>query len=240
MEKFKESFDNEYPFPQESYRHLFRFIDAIYKNNLSVITFEYAEEIKNSLTKQWAGAMYDYLTSNKSIPKEYIGELFAKVDKINDAIFKIADSRKEDGNKVSFDLNLLSSNNLISSIEQIKDKVFNSLQEILPYKSRHNSIRRRENLLYDENDITSWIQNLNDNLDILKWRPYVNISEIFYNLGEKIAFYYPITINPINVLNLCIAMNTCKESFAVEEYNSLLRAIAAELNTTDVADELPF
>lgn len=240
MEKFKESFDNEYPFPQESYRHLFRFIDAIYKNNLSVITFEYAEEIKNSLTKQWAGAMYDYLTSNKSIPKEYIGELFAKVDKINDAIFKIADSRKEDGNKVSFDLNLLSSNNLISSIEQIKDKVFNSLQEILPYKSRHNSIRRRENLLYDENDITSWIQNLNDNLDILKWRPYVNISEIFYNLGEKIAFYYPTTINPINVLNLCIAMNTCKESFAVEEYNSLLRAIAAELNTTDVADELPF
>ena len=36
VDKLKEEFDSLYPFPHESYRHLFRFINLLYKNNVSV------------------------------------------------------------------------------------------------------------------------------------------------------------------------------------------------------------
>lgn len=243
-DKLKDEFDALYPFPHESYRHLFRFIDLIYKNNVSVITFEYAEDIKKALIKQWAGAMYEYLTAEKSTPNEYISELNIKLDRINDTMAKLVESRTDgDGSNITFDIRAITENQNLSTIEQIKDKVFASLQSIIPYNSHRHAIKKKRGQLFTEEDVQKWIDSLNENLDEFKWRPYLKQRELFLNLIDKLSSWYSVSVNPVHVANLCRVINTCKESFSTEEYESLMKAIVAELNTMEDEDadvDLPF
>lgn len=243
-DKLKEEFDLSYPFPHESYKLLFRFIDAIYKNNISVITFEYAEDIKKALVKQWAGAMYEYLTAEKSTPNEYINDLNVKLDRINDTIAKLLEGRKEsDGSRITFDLTAITDGQNIATIEQIKNKVFTSLQAILPYNSHRHAIKRKNGESFTKNDVEKWIELLNENLNVFKWRSYLKQRELFLNLQDKLSSWYMLSVNPIHVDNLCRVMNTCKDSFSTEEYSALINAIVDELNTMEVDAEdidLPF
>lgn len=243
-DKLKEEFDFSYPFPHESYKLLFRFIDAIYKNNISVITFEYAEDIKKALVKQWAGAMYEYLTADKSTPNEYINDLNVKLDRINDTIAKLLEGRKEsDGSRITFDLTAITDGQNIATIEQIKNKVFTSLQAILPYNSHRHAIKRKNGESFTKNDVEKWIELLNENLNVFKWRSYLKQRELLLNLQDKLSSWYMLSVNPIYVDNLCRVMNTCKDSFSTEEYSALINAIVDELNTMEVDAEdidLPF
>lgn len=243
-DKLKEEFDLSYPFPHESYKLLFRFIDAIYKNNISVITFEYAEDIKKALVKQWAGAMYEYLTAEKSTPNEYINDLNVKLDRINDTIAKLLEGRKEsDGSRITFDLTAITDGQNIATIEQIKNKVFTSLQAILPYNSHRHAMKRKNGEAFTEDDVKKWIELLNENLNVFKWRSYLKQRELLLNLQDKLSSWYMLSVNPIHVDNLCRVMNTCKDSFSTEEYSALINAIVDELNTMEVDAEdidLPF
>ena len=244
VDKLKEDFDISYPFPHESYRHLFRFINLIYKNNVPVVTFEYVEEIKNTLVKQWAGAMYEYLTADKSTPNEYIYDLNTKLDRLTVTMAKLVEGKKEgEGSKVTFDLSSVAEDQNLATIEQLKSKVFNSLQSILPYNSSRYTIKRKAGKVFTEKDVMEWFQLLNENLDVFKWRPYLKQGELLLNLKNKLSSWYSISINPVHVANLCRVINTCKESFSQEEYKSLISAIVTELNTMEVDEEetdLPF
>lgn len=244
VDKLKEDFDLSYPFPHESYRHLFRFINLIYKNNVSVITFEYAEDIKRALVKQWAGAMYEYLTADKSTPNEYIDAISIKLDRLNDTMAKLVVGRQEgEGAKVTFDLSSIAEDQNLATIEQIKNKVFTSLQAILPYNSNRHAVKRKRGQVFTEDDVIEWIKLLNDNLDVFKWRSYLKQRELLLNLTNKLSSWYSISVNPVNVANLCRVINTCKSSFTPEEYNSLINAIVDELNTMEIDEEdidLPF
>lgn len=242
--KFREEFDSTYHFAHESYKHLFRFIEMIYKNNLSVCTFEFADDIKINLTKQWAGAMYEYLTIDKSIPNSSLNELSAKIDRLNDMILNLVDNKQsENGTKITFDVKSLISDQQLTTIEQIKHKVFSALQEILPYQMGRRHIRKYYAQEFTEDDIINWVKELEDNIDTFKWRSYVNQKEVLFSLSKKIATYYPRSINPNSITNLCIALNTCRESFTQNEYKYLIKAIAEELNTMPVYNsdnDLPF
>lgn len=244
VDKLKEEFDSLYPFPHESYRHLFRFINLLYKNNVSVITFEYAEDIKKALVKQWAGAMFEYLTAEKTTPNEYIYDLNIKLDRLTNTMSKLVVGKRDgEGSKVTFDLSAITEDQNLSTIEEIKNKIFTSLQDILPYNSRRHAIKRKTGKTFTEDDVIEWIAQLNDNLDVFKWRPYLKQRELLLNLTSKLSSWYSISVNPVNVANLCRVINTCKESFTQEEYKSLIRAIADELNSMEVEEEdveLPF
>ena len=48
-QKVRREFDDTYPFPQDSYRNLFRFIERIYAENVGVQTFEFSSDIKECL-----------------------------------------------------------------------------------------------------------------------------------------------------------------------------------------------
>ena len=243
-EKYRDEFDSSYHFAHESYRHLFRFIEAVYKNNLSVCTFELADEIKQNLTKQWAGAMYEYLTKDKSIPNTSLYELSSKIERLNDMILKLVDNKQtENGTEITFDVKSLIGDQKFSTIEQIKNKVFGALQDILPYGQSRRSLRKHPNVSFSPDDINRWVSELEKNLDVFKWRSYLNQQEVLLSLGAKIATYYPRSVNPNSIANICIAINTCKSSFATEEYKSLIKAIADELNTMPTYiedDSLPF
>ena len=216
----------------------------IYKNNLSVCTFELADDIKVNLTKQWAGAMYEYLTNDKSIPNTSLNELSNKIERLNDMILNLFDNKQsENGTKITFDVKSLIGDQQLTTIEQIKHKVFTALQEILPYHMVRRHMRRYSATKFTEEDIVDWVQELGDNIDTFKWRSYVNQKEVLFSLSNKIATYYPRSINPNSITSLCIALNTCRESFSQDEYNYLIKAIAEELNTMPVYnndDSLPF
>ncbi len=243
VEKLKEEFDAHYPFPQESYRHLFRFIDMIYKNNLSVITFELAEDIKRNLTKQWAGAMYEYLTTDKSVPNESLRELSTKIERINDMISKLVNNKQDSsGTEITFNLKSLIDDQVLSTIEQIRDKVFGAIGDILPIKTL-NPVRKCAGVIFTTNDVLEWIEQLEKNLEVFKWRPYLNQKDVILSLSDKIESYYSRTVNPSSVSKLCLALNTCKASFAQREYDSLIQAITDELNTMEFDEDdvnLPF
>lgn len=244
VDRLKEEFNSSYPFPQTSYKHLFRFIDLIYRNNVSVITFEYAEDIKRSLTKQWAGAMYEYLTASKNTPNEYINELNVKIDRIKDTIEKMIEVKKEsDGSNISFNLSSIYRNQDIETIEKIKEKVFTSLQSILPYEHNRYSLKKQRGQNFTESDIIQWLSELNNSIDVLKWRSYIMQEEVLFNLRAKLALWYSCRISPKKVATLCRVITTCKDSFSENEYQSLINAITSELNTMDYAiedDDLPF
>lgn len=240
--KVRDKFDNGYSFNQESYRHLFKFIESVYQvEGINVDTFEYSEDIKNSLTKQWAGAMYEYLVSQTNVPMSYVDALSKKIDSMNDVLVNIVKTKETDnGGKISFDLSKIGSYGDWSDFQKIKEDVYRKLDKILFYTKPTLGPVISEGQKITDADVKKWIQDISNNMPIYKWQPYLSLRDVYNSIGNKMAYYKDTKIQVEDVLAFCNAIKACQDTFPEEEQYNLLKAIARCFEELPQDIELPF
>lgn len=239
--KLRRDFDDAYPFPSDSYKNLFRFIDKIYSEGLGIQTFEFSTDIKSSLKQQWAGAMYDYLTKDKSVSKQEIQKLTDKIDGIASTFRSLIDGKNLAEDSLSFDLSSIRSAQNLSNVEEIKKEVFGFLEEILTDGDRV-ILELQQNATLNRSDITKWLNDLLGKIEIYKWQPYVSLNDIFSSIAGKVIIWAGVKskVSSLKTIQFCITMKNLKEKLSENEYSSLIAAIYGRFKDIPVDDGLPF
>lgn len=237
VHKAEEEYKHTYPFPQESYKHLFKFIDLIYNTGNAVITYENFDDIKSNLRKQWAGVMYEFLTQDRSVPKQFVQDISLKIDKLNDQIYKLFDTRKKEVNsKITFDVSQLTNSFNFEEVEKIRDSLFELLNKILAPKG----LKRLIGVEFIYDDVIAWINSLILKINIYKWSQFVDCQDLFSHLVDKFYRIPHFRISSKIILQFVSLVQECQKRLDEEEYRNMINAIVLALNRLDSDDDLPF
>lgn len=239
--KVRREFDDTYPFPNDSYRNLFRFIEMIYAENVGVQTFEFSTDIKECLKQQWAGAMYSFLTKDKTIPMQEVHNLSQKIDGISATLRSLLEGKDSKEDKLSFDLSSIRAAQNLSGIEEIKKQVFGYLEEVLKANGKP-VVELQQNASVNQQEIEKWIAGLISNVEIFKWRPYISLKDLFSSFGNKFVIWSgrKDKVSTTLTIEFCLTMQSLKEKLATDDYESLLEAIYKRFEEIPVDDGLPF
>lgn len=237
VRKAEEEYKNVYPFPQESYKHLFKFINLIYDTGNAVITYENFDDIKNNLRKQWAGVMYEFLTQDRSVPKQFVQDISLKIDKLNDQLYKLFDTRKNGTNsKITFDISQLTNSFNFDEVEKIRDSLFEFLNKILAAKGLKRLIGTE--FIYD--DVIIWVNSLISKINIYKWSQFIDYHDIFAPLADKLYRIPYFRISSKIILQFVSLVQECQKRLDIEEYSNMINALVLALNRLEYDDDLPF
>lgn len=239
--KVRREFDDAYPFPNDSYRNLFRFIEKIYAENVGVQTFEYSSDIKECLKQQWAGAMYTFLTRDNTISMQEVQNLAQKIDTISTTLRSLLEGKDSKEDKLSFDLTSIRVAQNLSGIEEIKKQVFGYLEEVLMVNGI-SVVDLQQNASIKLEEVENWLKVLTNNVEIYKWRPYITLKDLFSPFGSKFIIYYgrKDKVNTSLTIDFCMTMKSLKERLTSEDYHSLLVAIHKRFQEIPEDDGLPF
>lgn len=239
--KVRREFDDTYPFPHDSYRNLFRFIEKIYAENVGVQTFEFSTDIKDCLKLQWAGAMYTFLTKDKTIPMQEVQNLSQKIDGISATLRSLLEGKDSKEDKLSFDLSSIRAAQNLSGIDEIKKQVFGYLEEVLTANGTF-AVELQQNASVNKQEVENWINGLISNVEIFKWRPYISLKDLFSSFGNKFVIWSgrKDKVSTTLTIEFCLTMQSLKEKLATDDYESLLVAIYKRFEEIPVDDGLPF
>lgn len=257
----KKDFTNQYPFPQDSYKYIFNFLDIIYglKANNAIIPYESFDDIKSSLRKQWAGFMYDTITSNKTIPVSALDLLIEKIDKVENQIRTLIESQvnhQDNNSKITFDIsrltNEINSEDMSKIKEQLNDKIFNLLNvDIGVYNAEYKQRIIFRDLILTEN-IEKWLSSLETKVNQYKWALNLPSNIVFRGLGVSFTYFQNQPEIPYDlILSFYKIYSNIKDSFAKEDYDALLVLLVNEFNKlfkpepepqpeSEHSDDLPF
>jgi len=175
--KIKTEFNKSYPFPQDSYKFIFYFLDIInsLSSNNAVITFESFDDIKDSLRKQWSGFMYEALIKQNNVSIDLIKDFSLKLDKIDAQIksfvtSKVGDSKNK--TKVSFDITKLMNELTAEDLETLQEKIHQTLTNILTSNSKARGKFREK---FSDEKVELWLKSL-DNI-------VTNYGKFIHNYG---------------------------------------------------------
>lgn len=188
-EDIRTKFDNEYYFVHDSYKHIFKFLDAVHNinSNNAILTFDTSEEIQLQLKKQWAGFMYEKLEAIKNkdtfIKENYMLSITNKIDRISETIDKLANNETI---KTSIDIKDIIDKNPMIKLEEMQ-QLFGKLLESIMYNYGSFDIDKRRGFIYSEinkDSIEKWLDSLEITLNSNKWSTTINF-EILFNTFEK-------------------------------------------------------
>ena len=238
-QKVRREFDDSYPYHSD--RNLFRFIERIYTENIGIQTFEYSTDIKDCLKQQWAGAMYTFLTKDKTVLKHEVQALADKIDGISATLRSLLDGKDSEGGKLSFNLASIKAAQDLSGIEEIKRQVFGYLEEVLMANGSFViELQQNAKILLD--DVEKWINTLIANIELYKWQPYISLTDLFSTIGDKIFIWTgrKYQVSTSLTIEFCMTMKTLKEKLEESEYNLLINAIHKRFQAIPVDDGIPF
>ena len=236
----KKEFTNRYPFPQDSYKYIFNFLDIIYslKTNNAIIPYESFDDIKTSLRKQWAGFMYDTITNNKAIPISALDRVIEKIDKVENQIRTLIESqvnKQENNSKVTFDIsrltNEINTEDISKIKEQLNDKIFNLLYvDEGEYQEEYRKRVIFRDLLSTVN-IEKWLSSLESRVKQYKWSLSLPSNIVFKGIGVAFTYFKNLSEIPYDlVLSFYNIYSNIKDSFAKEDYDALLILLVNKFN----------
>lgn len=252
----KNDFNSKYPFPQDSYRYIFNFLDIIYslKTNNAIITYESFEDIKDSLRKQWAGFMYDAITKSKTVPVNLVEKIGEKIERVENQIKLLAEGQisHENGNtKITFDISRLTHELNIEEFSKIKDEIHSKIHELLEGEYRvfesHPRIKFREKV--NEENIKKWLNTLEKIVNKYKWAKTINTDTVFNEIGVNYVYYTSFQDIPYEVVlsfySLCL---NAKNNLVEGDFDGLIVLICDKFNNyyepepkkADEGSDLPF
>lgn len=249
----KNEFKSTYPFPQDSYKYIFYFLDVIYslKTNNAIITYETFEDIKDSLRKQWAGFMYDAITRSKTVSVNLVEKIGDKIEKVENQIKLLAEGQvqKESGiSKITLDISKLANELNLEEFSKIKDELHNKLHELLEQETgfleSHERIKIRNKVT--EDNIKSWFESLESLVRKYKWAKTISTTVIFKSLGVTFVCFKNFQDLPFElVLSFYSLYLNAKENLAEEDFQGLLSVITNKFNEyyeqePEKEDDLPF
>ena len=255
VNKIIESFNNNYPFPQESYRYIFRFLSIVYslKSNNAVLTFENFDDIKSAIKKQWAGFMYESLTKNDTVPFNLVESIKDKIEKIDRQLKLLVEGKensKDSDNVVKIDLSKMLMEQNIESFENLKTEINNLILNILyednPFEPRQRIILKQK---AEMKNIQSWLESLEEIVKTNKWSKYIEVPELFKKLSVNYRFYTSVKdVDYETILKFFKVYKGFSENISDEDFNSFLVFLTNEFNKyyepdpepTPSDDDLPF
>lgn len=248
--KLKKEFDETYPFPYDSYRYVFYFLDIIneLKEGNAYNIFESFADIKESLKKQWAGFMYESLTRNKKHDELNLKPLEDKISHIDSNLKKLIETKSTShGSKISFDIGKLSKDYDLENLENLQIKIDNVLKEIFCYEyfnmsdgMTYHPKRVWFNKKVSEEETTAWLKYLDEIVKNYKWSKYIPYNILFKNVhlskynknNSEIPYKSIIELDSI----FKAFSNDEKKSFIKTVQQKFIEAYEAPLDK----DELPF
>lgn len=240
-QKVRKEFDDTYPFPQDSYRNLFRFIERIYAENVGLQTFEFSSDIKECLKQQWAGAMFTFLTKDKTVSMLEVQNLANKIDGISATLHSLLEGKDSQEGKISFDLSSVRASQKLLGIKEIQKQVFGYLDEVLEANGVA-VVERQQNTKIGQDDVEKWIKYLLENIEIFKWRPYILLTDLFSPFFSKIVIWTgrKDRVSTSLTIDFCLTMESLKDKLPSDDYNSLISAMYKRFQEIPEDEELPF
>ncbi len=246
--QIKKEFNETYPFPQDSYKYVFYFLDII--NSLSInnaiINFETFSDIKNGLKKQWSGFLYESLTKQNMISVDVIKEFSSKIDRIDAQIKSIVDSRVGnigDKSKITFSVDKLLNEIKLEDLGKLQEKIDIAMKGIL-FLSTYPRIRFREKFTNDTAE--KWLKNLDTLIENYKWSKVIDINVLFdlKTIGVNYVWFssrnevpYSILLDLSSIYKQLSAKD--KSPFHITIKDQLNKAYEAEPEKKE-EDDLPF
>lgn len=233
--QLRNDFNKKYYFPSESYKYIFPFLDVVYELNEGNArnTFESFADIKSSLKKQWAGLIYEALTSKRNATVAQVNNLEVKLDHIETSLNKLIGSRtsSEDGN-ITLNVNDLIMDIKIDNLEKFQDKLHNIIDSICNYEvysdfdgSSWSHQRFYFNKKPDINFTKNWLKGLNKLVKNFKWSKFITLDTLFPENQIQIRDSHHNDIPYTVILELSNLYNSLNE----DEKESFTNTIAALL-----------
>ena len=253
--QIKKDFDKTYPFPYDSYKYVFYFLEIIneLKENNAISPFESFADIKDTLRKQWAGFMYESLTKKDKLANLLIQPLESKIDRIEKSLNKLIDNKDTtQENKLTFDLSNLTRDNNLEKLEALKDKINELLYDISNYTYRSLREEQEVQRVYFSKKFTTdstrkWLDSLKALTQSFKWSKEIPVEYIFKDFFLCKFSSYSSEI-PYKTL---FELYSIYSSLEDDDKTGFIRTVCEELNKNyekqpeppkpkEVVDELPF
>lgn len=233
----KKEFINKYPFPQDSYKFIFNFLDIIYnlKTNNAIITYESFEDVKFSLKKQWAGFMYESITKHKTIPVSSLDKVVEKIERVENQIRSLVENQinQDNNSKITFDISKLTTEIGFEEFKNIRDEIHDKIFDLLNVDINFMEFKARIILRKELTtvNIENWFLSLENIIKQYKWAKSVSTLIIFKGLGVKFTWLRNQPEIPFDlVFSFYNIYLNVKESFAKEDYDAFLKLFAIEFN----------
>jgi hypothetical protein len=249
----KKSFDETYPFPYDSYKYVFYFLDIIHelKEGNSYNTFESFGDIKESLKKQWAGFMYESLTKNDKRLNSSLQPIEDKIAHIDLNIKKLLEAKTTTSNsKISFDIVKLTRDINIDKLEEIQIKVDQILTSIFSYEvynltSKEFKYPKRVwfDYKFDIELSKKWLDNLKELVKNYKWSKSLLIKDVFkgFHISKYMKNYTEVPYKTI------FELNSLYESLTKDDKSNFINTVMQRFidayevpDIKDDDDNLPF
>ena len=181
--------------------------------------------------------MYEFLTKDRSVPKQFVQDISLKIDKLKDQLYKLFDTRKNGTNsKITFDISQLTNSFNFDEVEKIRDSLFEFLNKILAAKGLKRLIGTE--FIYD--DVIIWVNSLISKINIYKWSQFIDYHDIFAPLADKLYRIPYFRISSKIILQFVSLVQECQKRLDIEEYSNMINALVLALNRLEYDDDLPF
>lgn len=252
-QQLKIEFDKTYPFPHDTYRYIFYFLDIIYElqEGNAVISFESFRDIKDGLKKQWASFMHESLSKRQRIDLSVLNSLQTKIDQLEATISKLIDNKKDSGDSIlTLDVAGLVRDTNVDSLLKSQDKVNDILMRICQVADvdEYGNLEFRNRFVLKENVskalIKDWFEHLRVVLQSYKWSKYLPTNVVLLEfplikidrLGQEINYQ--------DLLELFTFYN----SISTQDQDTLCNTVVDRINKyveyapvqTYANDDLPF
>lgn len=191
--KIKREVDAIYPFPKDSYKYIFAFLDEI--NELKIgnayYKFENSIDIKENLKKQWAFFMQESIRKycedvKEKDEKDELKDISKKLHQVYETISSLV-KLEDTGDKLSIEslLKVVEVNNLTEiqeRLSEILNSIFidNDIFSTPPYTIELFQIPNID-------EIKSWLDSLKDILKSFKWSEKIKLKDLFKEAHFKFS-----------------------------------------------------
>jgi len=192
-QKLRHEFDAKYPFPEHQYKYVFYFLDIIHElpTGNAIITFETFEDIKESLTKQWAGLMYEALEKSTTLAVSDLISLDKKIDRIEKYLNELVTTKRPEasGGKITFDISKLTTDVEFDNLEELKRRIERTINALVttgaPLYETRGHFHKKPTLKW----VKGWLESLPNILKKYKWSTTISYQDLFLRNGMPGDWY---------------------------------------------------
>lgn len=186
----KKTFDETYPFPYESYKYVFYFLDIIseLRDGNAISTFESFGDIKESLKKQWAGFMYESISKKDKKLEATIKPIEERLNSLDSSIKKLLEVKTSNNEKqISFDISKITQEKSIEALQQTQNNIDNLLNSIFCYPDKNllgDIVGWKKKVwfskYFDQKLTKEWLESLKKLVNDYKWSKRLSVNDIFF------------------------------------------------------------
>lgn len=206
--RIKKEVDSNYPFPKDSYKYIFAFLDEIgeLKKGNAYYRFENSIDIKDNLKKQWAFFIQESIRKycEEVKEKEDKDELKEISKKLNQVYETISSLGKVENNNDKLNIENLLKVVEINNLTEIQGRLSKVLDKLLkennPFLNNPYTISLKT--VPNDDQIKEWLESLKEILKVFKWSERIKLTKLFEEANFNFQSIQERTVNYRDILEL--------------------------------------